>query len=201
MVSRTAIVFLVTYTCAACIGCAGRDSQAPGPTTAPSDALSTSTQEIALANSVLRSLSRFSPQDEAITERYGLVRYRPNDLAYAPDGRPRYVARVVVDGWTHELIELRGDYAEDEIARINRYRPADIMTVEQALAAAVKAVAPSPDLPPPSGTDVDLVAKRYYVVRFVNGMASRNPNTLTPDYSLRIVIDGRTGEVLSVRVG
>jgi hypothetical protein len=131
---------------------------------------------------------------------YILVRLCTDYYKDSVHGRIRYVLRATVNVDTGEITEVRGEYAEDEAALIDKRRPPGTLSVD----AAIKII--DDDMhkngmhwDAPSRIDIDLVENRYYLIRYANHtpQAPVKSGDLSPLYALHVVVDAKTGAILS----
>ena len=75
--------------------------------------------------------------------------------------------------------------------------PIELMPPSQALEIAENAIRGSVDLPPRASIHIDCSAE-VYIVTFLH---PDPPTGLRADYEARVTVDGRSGDVVEIRVG
>jgi len=136
----------------------------------------------------------------------GFIVIRMADVdSLKPDStRLHFSLRLTLNTVTSEIVDVRHeDYLPGELQRVGALRKKGVLAPEAVFAIVSDFIQPKNGFtkyPPPSEIDVDLVAGRYYVVRFPNP-PYRAPGDLTPFYAARVFVDGLTGRILRICLG
>ena len=172
-----------------------------GPSTRPIPRQLWSTPDAVTAGDALWREEGVYPSLQDTRSPYVLIVYIDHRKPRPADGSWPARGRVVIDTSLNKVVNVWGDYREDEIDHLNSIANEGVIRAEEAIELAFQYAtrgAKDPSKFKPSRRQIDLVGGRYWVIYFPVQLPK---GRIGPGYRVRVTVDGVERKALGLTLG